>query len=137
MPIKNYTTKIEVFVSVGEIQGALATHGARKIMVDYDTKGEPMAISFVLETARGLQGFILPVVVEGVLEVFKKQKLKVDIEQASRTAWRNIRDWVLAQMALIESCGIPADQVFLPYLSDTNGRTLYEIYCSGVLAIGD
>ena len=34
MAIKNYTTTIDVYKSRGEIQGALASHGARKIMVD-------------------------------------------------------------------------------------------------------
>ena len=53
------------------------------------------------------------------------------------TAWRNVRDWILAQMALVESCDVPVDQVFLPYLSDNTGRTLYEVYQSGRLLIGD
>ena len=39
MAIKNYTTTVEVHKSLGEIQGALAGHGARKIMVDYDSAG--------------------------------------------------------------------------------------------------
>ncbi|MGN0179562.1 MAG: hypothetical protein ACI4DY_09000 [Monoglobaceae bacterium] len=48
-----------------------------------------------------------------------------------------MRDWILAQMALVESCDVPVDQVFLPYLSDNTGRTLYEVYQSGQLLIGD
>lgn len=35
MAIKNYTTAVEVHKSLGEIQAALGSHGARKIMVDY------------------------------------------------------------------------------------------------------
>ena len=35
MAIKNYTTTVEVHKSLGEVQNALARHGARKIMVDY------------------------------------------------------------------------------------------------------
>lgn len=31
MPIKNYTTEIDAFRSIGEIQGILASHGATKI----------------------------------------------------------------------------------------------------------
>lgn len=31
MAIKNYTTSIDMYKSLGEIQGALASHGARKI----------------------------------------------------------------------------------------------------------
>lgn len=53
MPIKNYTTKIDVFESLGEIQGALAKNGARKIMVDYDDNGRPCGITFGLQTAQG------------------------------------------------------------------------------------
>ena len=44
MAIKNYTTKVDVYTSIGEIQGALARHGATKIMIDYDN-GLPVAIS--------------------------------------------------------------------------------------------
>jgi hypothetical protein len=51
VPIKNYTTKIDVFESLGEIQGALARNGARKIMVDYDDRGRPVGITFGLQTA--------------------------------------------------------------------------------------
>ena len=40
MAIKNYTTEIDVYKSLGEIQGALAGHGARKVMVDYDAAGQ-------------------------------------------------------------------------------------------------
>ena len=58
MPIKNYTTKIDVFESLGEIQGALERHGARKIMVDYDDKGRPCGITFGLQTTQG--GMLFP-----------------------------------------------------------------------------
>lgn len=56
--------------------------------------------------------------------------------QAERTAWRNIRDWVLAQMAIIEAGMAQMDEVFLPYLTDHAGKTLYQVYQSGQLALG-
>ena len=43
MAIKNYTTEVEVYKSLGEIQGALAGHGARKVMVDYNAAASPPA----------------------------------------------------------------------------------------------
>ena len=49
MAIKNYTTTIDVYQSLGEIQGALASHGARKIMVDYDVAGQPIGIMFGID----------------------------------------------------------------------------------------
>lgn len=134
MPIKNYTTKVDIYTSIAEIQKALAKNGATKIMVDYkDSK--PIAVSFAMNTPQGLRGFSLPAAVEGTLRVFERQKVKPEREQAEMTAWRNIRDWVLAQVALVESCDIPIDQVFLPYLTDNKGQTLYEVYANGQLLL--
>ena len=136
MAIKNYTSSVDVYTSVGEIQGALAKSGATKIMVDYQA-GEPISVSFQLNTSAGVRGFILPPPIDGTLHVFKEQKIKADPAQAKRTAWRNIRDWVMAQLALMQCCDVPADQIFLPYMSDRNGVTLYEAYSSGQLLLGD
>ena len=136
MPIKNYTTKIDVYTSLGEIQGALAKAGASKIMVDYSA-GKPIALTFALPGPQGMMGFSLPAAVDGTLRVFQRQKVKADREQAEMTAWRNVRDWVLAQTALVESCDVPVDQVFLPYITDRNNRTLYDVYAAGQLMLGD
>ena len=134
MAIKNYTTKMDVYTSLGEIQSALAKGGANKIMVEYD-KSIPIAVTFTIPTIRGVQGFALPAPVEGTLRVFARQKIKADRQQAEMTAWRNVRDWVLAQMALVESCDVPVDQVFLPYLRNFDGATLYDVYANGQLRL--
>ena len=136
MPIKNYTTKIDCYQSIGEIQGILAKNGARKIMIDYDNTGLPVGIAFAIQTQQQMQAFILPANIDGVMSVFKKQNLKADIEQAKRTAWRNVRDWIMAQMAFIESGNVQMDEIFLPYLSDGK-KTLYQAYKSGQLLLGD
>ena len=136
MPIKNYTTKIDCYQSIGEIQGALATHGARQIMIDYDENGKPTGIAFKLVNGNQSQAFILPANIDGVLETFKKQKIKVDREQAEKTAWRNVRDWILAQMAFIESGNVEVDEIFLPYLTDGK-KTLYQAYKTGQLLLSN
>lgn len=133
MPIKNYTSETDSFVSLGQIQGALVRGGATKIMVDYDGS-KPIGISFMLVTERGPMGFVLPANVDGVIAAFKKQKVTPNRDQAERTAWRNIRDWVLAQMAFIESGAVKMDEVFLPYLSDGK-KTLYQLYQGGQLQL--
>jgi len=130
MAIKNYTSSVDIYTSLGEIQGALARTGAAKIVVDYEA-GKPTAVTFVLDTPQGIRGFLLPACFDGTERVFKKQKLKLDREQIERTAWRNIRDWVLAQIALVECAEVPLDEVFLPYLTDGKGTTLYQLYESG------
>ena len=78
---------------------------------------------------------MLPANIEGVLKVFAKQKVKPDREQAERTAWRNIRDWILAQMAFVEAGNVEVDEVFLPYLTDGKGKTLYQVYKDGQLLL--
>ena len=137
MAIKNYTTTIDVYKSLGEIQGALSSHGARKIMIDYDGSGQPIGITFGIETPSGPRGFLLPANVEGVKTVFSHQKIKAQKGQAERTAWRNVRDWIMAQMAIIEAGQVNMEEVFFPYLTDGKGRTVYQIYKSGQLAIED
>lgn len=137
MAIKNYTTTIDVYKSLGEIQGALASHGARKIMVDYDEEGQPVGVAFGIETPVGPRGFLLPANVDGVRAVFAKQKIREQDGQAERTAWRNVRDWIMAQMAIIEAGQVEMEEVFMPYLTDRQGRTLYQLYQGGQLAIGD
>ena len=136
MAIKNYTTTIDVYKSLGEIQGALASHGAQKIMVDYDASGQPIGVMFGIEMPDGPRGFSLPANVEGVRAVFARQKVKVQPGQAERTAWRNVRDWIMAQMAIIEAGQLQMDEVFLPYLTDGRGRTLYQLYQGGQLVLG-
>jgi len=137
MPIKNYTTKIDVYTSLGEIQGALASHGAKKVMVDYDDAGVPSGVAFAINTPAGLRGFMLPVNAGGVAKVLESQRVRLDDEQARRIAWRNVRDWILAQMALVEAGNVSVDEVFFPYLTNGRGETLYRLYASGQLALTD
>jgi hypothetical protein len=47
-------------------------------------------------------------------------------EQALRVSWRIIKDWVEAQMAIVDTKMVQLEQVFLPYVIMPDGRTLYE-----------
>lgn len=136
MAIKNYTTEVDVYKSLGEIQGALAGHGARQIVVEYDEAGQPIGIAFAIETPAGRRGFMLPANIDGVFTVFQRQSVKADRKQAARTGWRNVRDWVLAQVAIIEAGMVSMEEVFFPYLTDGRGNTVYGMYLSGQLALG-
>lgn len=128
MPIKNYTTKIDVHKTLGEIHGALASHGARKVLFDYDDCGEISAICFSIATCRGEQGVRLPANVDAAFAVLQRQKVKCDRAQAARVAWRIVKDWVDAQMAILETEMVEVDEVFLPYMVGKNGKTLYDLY---------
>lgn len=137
MAIKNYTSTVSPLVSLGEIQAALAAHGAKKIMTEHDEKGFPTSVAFLVDTPAGPRSFLIEANISGVLRTFKKQKIKEDHDQAARTGWRNVRDWVLAQIAIIEAGMATMDEVFLPYLTDRNGSTVYKLYSSGGLMLGD
>lgn len=137
MAIKNYTTTVSVEKSVAEIQVALISHGARKIMVDYDDTGAPIGVAFGIVTSDGPRGFLLPANVAGVKAVFARQKVRAQKGQAERTAWRNVRDWIMAQMAIVEAGQVEIQEVFFPYLTDGRGHTVYQLYQGGQLAIGD
>ena len=66
MPILNYTTKVDIFTTLGEIQRILVAHGARKIVQDYDARGRIIALSFLVKTPLGEQAVRLPANVDAV-----------------------------------------------------------------------
>jgi hypothetical protein len=45
-------------------------------------------------------------------------------EYVYRVAWRNIRDWVMAQLALSETEIVEMPQWFLPFATDAKEQTL-------------
>ena len=135
MPLLNYTTKIDVFVTLGEIQAKLVKNGARKIMQDYDDSGRIVALTFSIDTPAGVRCIRLPANVDAVHKVLLNQKVKCDREQAERVAWRIVKDWVEAQMAILESDMVQMDEIFLPYMVNNQGQTLYAAYCNNQLRL--
>lgn len=135
MPLLNYTTKVDVYTTLGAIQGQLVKHGAKKIMQDYDGEGNISALSFLIDTPAGPRGIRLPANVDAVHAVLTRQKVKCDREQAERVAWRIVKDWVEAQMAILESEMVQMDEIFLPYMIDNTGKTLFEAYRNNQLAL--
>lgn len=139
MAVLNYSTQIAANKTVGEMQAALAAAGAGRISVDYEGAA-PIALSFMLSTPHGARHFTLPVNVDAMHRLLRDQdragKLRGGTkanrssrEQAERVAWRVMKDWLLAQLALVETEMAGLDQVMLPYLQiDDSGRTLYASY---------
>ena len=135
MPLLNYTTKVDIYTTLGAIQGQLVKHGAKKILQDYDDNGRIIALSFMIDTPAGLRGIKLPANVDAVFKVLKEQKVKCDREQAERVAWRIVKDWVEAQMAILESEMVQMDEIFLPYMVNNSGQTLFEAYRNNQLLL--
>lgn len=134
MALLNYSTTIDVHKTLGEIQKILVTHGARKIMQDYDEKGQINALCFSISTPDGERGFKLPANVPAMYEILKKQKqagkikIPIDYAQAERVAWRIIKDWIEAQMAILESQMVEFEEIFLPYMLNREGQTFFQAY---------
>lgn len=136
MPIKDYTTKIDVYTTIGQIQGALVKHGARRIMQEYDREGVPQTLCFEIETPYGFRAIRLPARVEGVQKTFQRDKVRADLAQAQRTAWRIIKDWIDAQMAFIDSMMTSLEEIFLPYMIADGNMTVFEKYEHQQLMLG-
>lgn len=140
MTILNYTTKVPVQRSVQEIQDKLVRAGATATMLQYDS-GMVSSIAFKLNTKHGPVSFLLPSNPDGVLNVMRKgkrgQPTREQFEQANRVAWRILKDWVEAQMAIIAAEMATPLQVFLPYAQTPEG-TVYEcMERGGITAITD
>lgn len=131
MPILNYTTEIPADRTVGEIQTILARAGASSIRVDY-ADGQPDAVVFTLPIGSETIAFRVPSRWQGVLFILRKDqaremrpKFRSEVH-ARRVAWRIVKDWIEAQIALVQSGQATLPQLFLPHAVRPDGRTFYD-----------
>jgi hypothetical protein len=134
MALLNYTTTIDAEQTISEIQRALSRYGVSAMMTEYDGH-QVSAVSFKLIIDGKPMGFKMPCNWRAVLQVFNEQGIGVSKikhkdknmnNQAIRTAWRIIKVWVEAQLALVEVNMVTIPQIFLPYAIMRDGRTLAE-----------
>lgn len=127
-----------------ELQKTLGEHGAKQVMLDYDDNGKVEAVSFVIPVNGKRLSVRLPARVDkanavlqrqyqqGLLRerttsaIYRRGNQKEMMEQAYRVAWKNILEWVQAQMALIEIEMAKIEEVFLPYMVTRTGETFFE-----------
>lgn len=130
MALKNYTTKVPANRSIQEIQDSLVKHGAKAVQLEYEKgTGKILALKFLLD----FKGQDVPVKIPTNWRKFQAVMVNEGNRRAQdenycyRVAWRCIRDWVLAQMALFETEMVEIQQVFLPYMMDKSmTSTLYD-----------
>lgn len=140
MPILNYTTKITAEKTAGEIQSKLAKAGAQAVMSEYDDEGVLSAMSFRIAYKGQMVSFRLPARIQPIYVILQRdpnvpRKLRT-MEQASRVAWRIIKDWIEAQLALVEAEQVEMVEVFLPYAQNQHtGQTLFETFQEGGLRL--
>lgn len=145
MKILNYTTEISVDKTSSEIQEILRKAKATAVLTEFNDHGILTHISFKINTKHGLIPLRLPANIDKVYAVllkgkntnhhsFDAYKLK---EQAARVAWRIIKVWLDAQLALTQTDMVEFEQVFLSYIQSPSGKTVYELfYDNGMKSLG-
>lgn len=150
----NYTTQVPAAKTIAQIQEILMKHGARSILTDFDPNGKITALSFKVVTRQPCthpvelgpetvarcsdchgKGFIevelgirLPANVKATQRVLQRTappRFQTE-DHARDVAWRVIKDWIAAQMAIIETEMVKMEEVFLPYILTPDGRTFFE-----------
>lgn len=132
--IKNYTSTVPAERSVVSIEKKLVRQKAKNIMKQYGPDGKLDSICFIIEVNGKDMPFKLPAKVNRVQEVLvglvkrpRKGTLSKVAEQAERTAWKLVADWVDVQMSLIELGQAEFLEIFLPYVYDPSRmQTFFE-----------
>ncbi|GAI72048.1 unnamed protein product [marine sediment metagenome] len=135
MPLLNYTTKVPVSRTISQIQGILVQHHAKSIMMDYDNNGRIESLSFLILTASGEIPIRLPVDTASTQKVLREQyenregvsRSQTEEAHAYRVSWRTLKDWIEAQMSLLETGMVKMEQIFLPYVVTKTGQTVFEV----------
>jgi len=137
MNLRNYTSTVPVQNSLQAIETLLARAGAQQIAKSYENnqiKGVVFSLPIGEGPSRQVMLFKLPANPGAVAKVLKSEVKKPHRgtmqrieEQAERTAWALLRDWVHIQLSIIQMEQAEAIQVFLPYAYDPRTeKTLFE-----------
>ena len=134
MTLKNYTSSVSATRSISYIEAKLAGCGANQIVKFYNDESRITSLAFVMSINGVEMPFKLPARVDQCERVLKAQvrrphsdTFKRISEQAERTAWKIVSDWVDVQMAMIELSQVEFMEVFLPYLFNYDkNQTFFE-----------
>ena len=139
MNLKNYTTGIKANKTIAEIEESLISHGARDLWKQYDGSQNIISLTFSVITEQGKIPFKLTINPEAVRQIIAEQHKKgrargiskkqaSDMEHARNVGWRILKDWIDAQMALVEIRMRKLEQIFLSDIWDAqSGKTFFEI----------
>lgn len=137
MALKNTYSNTPAENSVRIVEKALVKAGAVGMQYQYD-QGRISAVRFVLKMQDRKVGFALPVDWRSFQAVLQRENIGRwrDEDYCYRVAWCCIKDWVLAQLALLETQMVELPQIFLPFAVDKNDVTLYEQVKEGKFLLG-
>src|SRR5215831_14878611 len=149
--LKNYTSGVPVSQTIYRIEQTLIKCQVKDISKEYSSTGRVLALRFSIQQ-KSVEGVELPSVqirlpvdVEMCQQALwldyaagekldekgtrirwnrRKQKSKADfLDQAERTAWKIMQDWVEVQLSMIQLKQADTLEVFLPYVWD--GKTTF------------
>ena len=138
MKLKYYTSLISPEKSIIQIEKKLVEIGASHIAKSYES-GHLSGIMFQVQNKDRPMSFKLPanvgLVTDMMLSDIKRPRCGTENrirEQAERTAWKLLLDWVEVQASMILIGRREVVEVFLPYLYDfQKDETLYQKLISG------
>ena len=133
MNIKNYTSSVSAETTIARMEAKLAAAGVDGIMKMYNEKRQVSAIAFRITLDR-TYSVKLPANAEACFQALWKEYCRRTVrpreatkatirEQAHRTAWKLLEDWVLVQLSMVEMNQADFREVFLAYLWD--GKETY------------
>jgi len=139
--IKNYTSGIAKETTISRIEWKLAAIGATHITKTYGPNASITSIIFNIPNGNRSVPIRLPANVHACYEALwrhycathrqPRETAKQGLfEQAERTAWKLVQDWIDVQVSMVEMKQAEALQVFLPYAWDGK-QTLFEAMKGG------
>lgn len=136
------STEVPAERTVGEITGCLVRAGATSIHTEYDA-GKIVGLAWTQQIGPALLNFRMPARVEPVYKLLlnrasgfvgneRGERIRA---QAERVAWRQLLRWIQAQLAMIETGMVKSHEVFMPYIMQRDGMTMFEYFESKQLAL--
>lgn len=123
--LKNYTSRTPVNNIIKDITEILLDFGATGVGFDYKD-GYIKGIQFKINVMGGDKLVIVPCEWEKVKVLLSGPKSKCPNDKAYRVAMANVRDWLDAQLAMMATNMVEFPQIFLPYMTNNEGKSLYE-----------
>lgn len=136
--LKNYTSDVHASTSMSRIEQYLVAAGATDISKKYEDQ-VCIAIQFRMLIELKPVFFKLPARVDACFKVLWAEVKKPQpgtkertMQQAEKTAWKIICDWVQVQLSMIQLEQAELLQVFLPYVMNPHTeQTFYNTIKTG------
>lgn len=135
MNLKNYTSTVPASSSMAKIEKCLVEVGATDITKKYNDDKICISVSFRMMVNGSPLFFQLPIKVETCFKVLwaeiKKPQASTKrnvLEQAERTAWKIVSDWVEIQLSMILLQQAEIIEIFLPYVyNPETDKTFFQM----------